>query len=206
MPPEPKVIAMTKFTLVVPTLLSALVSAVPAGAQSDQGQSIGFGGDAPPMCAVTSAPTSNQAANVQLNSADLSQGRIVIDQLVDTNTAQLQPASIKLSFDVTCNAPHRVLIKSINGALEPESQPATLAGQFVTEIYYSALLTWDDTTIEMTASGEASTARSDSLTSFAVTGQVDLEIKVDASLNDMGTPLLQGKYSDTLIITLGPQI
>jgi len=201
-------IAMTKLThtLVVPTLLSALVSAAPARAQSDQGQSIGFGGEAPPMCAVTSAPTSSQAANVQLNSADLSQGRIVIDQLVDTSTAQLQPASITLSFDVTCNAPHRVLIRSVNGALEPENQPAALAERFVTEVYYSALLTWDDTTIEMTASGDAATARSQSLTSFAVTGQVDLEIKVDASLNDMGTPLLEGTYSDTLVITLGPQI
>jgi len=201
-------IAMTKLThtLVVPTLLSALVSAAPAWAQSDQGQSIGFGGEAPPMCAVTSAPTSSQATNVKLDSADLSQGRIVIDQLVDTSTAQLQPASIKLSFDVTCNAPHRVLIQSTNGALEPENQPATLAERFVTEVYYSALLTWDDTTIEMIASGNAATARSQSLTSFAVTGQVDLEIKVDATLNDMGTPLLEGKYSDTLVITLGPQI
>ena len=206
MPPEPKVIAMTKFTLVVPTLLSALVSAVPAGAQSDQGQSIGFGGDAPPMCAVTSAPTSNQAANVRLDSADLSQGRIVIDQLVDTSTAELQPASIKLSFDVTCNAPHRVLIKSVNGALEPVNPPATLTERFVTEVYYSALLTWDDRTIEMVASGNAATARSQSLTSFAITGQVNLEIKVDPSLNDMGTPLLEGTYSDMLVITLGPQI
>jgi len=199
-------IPMTKPTLIAATLLSALFSAAPAGAESDQGQSIGFGGDAPPMCAVTSAPTSSQAANVQLDSADLRQGRIVIDQLVDSSTAELQPASIKLSFDVTCNAPHRVLIKSINGALEPVNQPATLAERFVTEVYYSALLTWDNTTIEMIASGNAATARSQSLTSFAITGQVDLEIRVDASLNDMGTPLLEGTYSDTLVITLGPQI
>jgi len=99
-----------------------------------------------------------------------------------------------------------VLIQSTNGALEPENETAALAERFVTEVYYSALLTLDDTTIEMIASGNAATARSQSLTYFAVTGQVDLEIKVDATLNDMGTPLLEGKYSDTLVITLGPQI
>jgi len=35
---------------------------------------------------------------------------------------------------------------------------------------------------------------------------VELEIKVDGTLNDMGKPLLKGKYSDTLVIVLRPQI
>lgn len=198
--------SMKHLAFLITGILAALYTSASIQADTEQGQSLGVGGDAPPMCAITSAPTSSQAANVSLSSADLSQGRIVIDQLIDPSTAQLQPASIKLSFDVTCNGPHRVLIRSTRGALEPEDPPSALAERFATEVYYTAFLTWDNTTIEMTASGNAGTAQSESLSSFAVTGKVDLEVKVDGALNDMVKPLLEGKYSDTLVIVLRPQI
>lgn len=193
-----------KLSLAIGVLLAVALPAVLVNAETDHGQSVGVGGDAPLMCAITSAPSSSQAANVSLNSADLSQGRLVIEQLIDPDSAHLRPASIKLSFDVTCNGPHRVVIRSVKGALEPEMPTSALTDSFVTEVYYSALLTWDDTTIEMIASGDSATAQSDSLTSFAVAGTVDLEIKVDGTLNDMGRPLLEGKYSDTLVIVLRP--
>jgi len=198
--------SMKHLAFLITGILAALYTSASIQADTEQGQSLGVGGDAPPMCAITSTPTSSQAANVSLSSADLSQGRIVIDQLIDPSTAQLQPASIKLSFDVTCNGPHRVLIRSTRGALEPENPPSALAERFATEVYYTAFLTWDNTTIEMTASGNAGTAQSESLSSFAVTGKVDLEVKIDGALNDMLKPLLEGKYSDTLVIVLRPQI
>jgi len=175
-----------------------------AQANPDQGQSLSLGGDAPPMCAITSPPTSSSASNMTVNEADLGQGRILIGQLIDPGSALLQPASIELSFDVTCNAPHQVEIRSANGALEPETPVTTLAEGFATEVHYSAVLTWNGRGISITADGNAATAQSGTLEDFAITGTAGLQLLIDASLNDMARPLAEGRYIDTLIIQLSP--
>lgn len=185
-------------------LVASLVGAADAQAATDRGQSLRLGGDAPPMCAITSPPGSSSAANMNINEADLSQGRIIINQLVDPSSALLQPASIDLSFNVTCNAPHQVEIRSVNGALQPEMPVLTLAEGFATGVNYTAILTWNGTSISITAEGSAATARSVALSDFAITGAAELELRVDASLNDMTRPLAQGRYVDTLIIEISP--
>jgi len=190
------------FTFGVAFLLSATAA---GNANTDEGQTLGLGGDSPPMCAITSAPAGGQAANMSLQQSDLTQGRVVIDQLIDPSSARLQPASIQLTFDVTCNGPHRVKIRSVNGVLELETPLTTLTPSFVTQVNYNAALTWNNESISMVAEGNEATAQSTSLAGSAARGIVELEIQIDASLNDMTKPLVKGKYSDTLKILLSPQ-
>lgn len=186
--------------------LVALLAAAPRVlADTDQGRSLSLGGDSPPMCAIISPPTGNQASNMSLSQADLGKGHILIEQLVDAGSAQLRPSSMDLSFGVTCNAPHQVAIRSVNGALEPDTPVTTLAEGFATEVNYTAVLTWNGESIAITADGNAATAQSASITDFAVTGKAGLELRVDASLNDMTRPLVEGRYIDTLVIEITPQ-
>jgi hypothetical protein len=81
----------------------------------------------------------------------------------------------------------------------------TLAEGFATEANYTAVLTWNGESIAITADGNAATAQSASIADFAVTGKAGLELRVDASLNDMTRPLVKGRYIDTLVIEITPQ-
>lgn len=183
-------------------VLALCSSTTHAGAE----QNMGIGGDVPPMCKVASAPTRTDSTNMRLGQADLSEATIIIDELIDPQTAQLKASSINLRFDVTCNGPHQVEIRSRDGALKPQNLPEILTERFNPQVNYIATLTWNNDTLAITADGNAASTQAGSTTAFAVAGTAELEVRVDASINDMTRPVVEGVYSDTLVITVSPQI
>jgi len=194
------------YKILIISLIGLLFWLKMADFQANAQGGLGFGGDVPLMCRITSTPTRVQGNNMALAQADFSDGTIILDQLVDDNTARLQPGSIKLRFNAMCNGPHQVSVRSDNGALKPTPSAPPLTEAFLPQINYTATATWADNTIAIVADGNSATAQAARITARAASGPLELTIRVDGSINDMTRPLASGEYSDTLFVTLAPRI
>ena len=88
--------------------LSLSVAVFTTSAMAD-GPVVAVKGAAPAVCYFAPAQ-SGPASNMTLGSASAGQVALMINQLVDPATAQLQPASIALSLNGICNNAHTFMI------------------------------------------------------------------------------------------------
>ena len=94
--------------------LSLAVAVFATSAMAD-GPVVAVKGAAPAVCYFSPAQ-SGSASNMTLGSASAGQVALMINQLVDPATAQLQPASIALSLNGICNNAHTFLISRMGAA------------------------------------------------------------------------------------------
>ena len=183
----------------VNTSLAVAVSVT--SAMADDGPVVAVKGAAPAVCYFT-PPQSGAASNMTLGTASASQATLMINQLVDPATAQLQPASISLSLNGICNNAHTFAIQSNAGGLQTAS--SATAG-FSNHVDYSASVLWGGTSSSVQTSGAAGQASTMAMVPGAFAGTLQLQITVAAG-GANGLPLLAGTYSDTIAITFKPQM
>ena len=93
------------------------VAVLATSALAADGPAVAVKGAAPAVCYFTPAQ-SGPASNMTLGSASASLADLLINQLIDPATAQLQPASISLSLNGICNNAHTFAIQSNGGGLQ----------------------------------------------------------------------------------------
>jgi hypothetical protein len=179
-------------------------SAVPASAGNEAGSELGAKATAPPVCAF-SPVRGGAAENMTLASAGATGATIAITEMIDPTNALLKTANINLAAYAVCNVPHQLTVASTQGALLPETMGADEQGLFLKEIRYRLTARWGSETLTLIANGAAGTHSTTRDIPTARRGDLTLEISVDGADNDLTTPVREGRYSDVIRVTFGPQ-
>lgn len=182
-------------------IVSAAVALVATSTLAADAPVVAVKGSAPAICYFTPAQA-GQATNITLGSVSASQFTLMINQLIDPATAQLQPASISLSLNGVCNNAHTFTIQSNGGGLQTSG--SAMPG-FANHVDYSASILWGGASGTLQTSGLAWQSSSTGVVPGAFAGPLQLQIMVGAG-GANGLPLLAGTYSDTIIITFKPQM
>ena len=170
--------------------------AVPASAQvlDAVSQRLEMIGDAPAAC-VIGQPVATNAVNASFSVNSIASGTIGISDFVDLQTGETRASSIELTFPVTCNASHRVTLRSGNGGMlrAGSSASASNPGQgFLEFVTYQLQLGWDGQNLQLPSSdggGAIPAARAST---------VELLLRVDTP--DGSGPLVAGQYDDSIVI------
>lgn len=150
-------------------------------------------GTAPTAC-VVGAPSATQLSNMSFAVSANAAGRIAISEFVDPQTAITRAASIDLTLPVTCNASHRVEVRSDNGGLlrAGATSTAPTAGGFGQFTAYRYQIGWTGRTLEQASDGGTGTLA----TPRPARGDLTLRLTSPQGIG----PLLAGQYSDVLVI------
>lgn len=150
-------------------------------------------GTAPTGCIMGQLSAANPA-NMTFAANSASTGTVGFAQFVDLTSLRTMPGSIDIVLPVTCNASHRIEVRSANGGLlraGAVSPTATLGGfgQFVP---YTYRVDWLGQDYERASNGGTLAVAGDQA------GRGNLTLRV-ASPAGTG-PLVAGQYNDTITI------
>lgn len=141
-----------------------------------------------------------------LASTAAGQNLISISALANPNTAQLQAGSILLSMKGLCNQAHALTITSSNGGLKSQSPSnAPLGTGFASRVDYVAQATWASNSVTLQTAGIIGQSAPPAQVTGAFSGNLILQIAIDPSGAGY-LPLIAGGYTDTLTLTLAPQL
>ena len=164
-------------------------------------------GNTPEICAVQNPVLTRGGQFV--NFLTLNGTMLQISQLADPRTLATLPASADVSFATVCNFPHRIVLQSQNNGLWRGGAIATPPPSgFADGVPYTVNLTWGP--INDTFFVDA-TSRQQSQTTVAVghaeAGDIQLHLAIQAGASNLvaNAPLIEGIYSDTLLLTVEPQ-
>ena len=169
----------------------------------DQASNLSIGATAPAKCIFTSAPRQLNSSNMTVTSAATGASSIVVDELVDANTSQLQVASIELELLGVCNKAHYLSLKSIRGGLSPQDVTPALGGSFLQHINYKAEISWAGRTATLVTDETPGQTSSAGFIEGPNSGPLNLTLTIDGTVNDMTLPTAEGVYSDALIVQIG---
>jgi hypothetical protein len=174
-----------------------------AYANDGQGSNLNVGGQADPICAFKAAPRQLSASNMSLSAAGINASQINVDELVDGNTALLKEASIQLELSGVCNQAHYVSLQTTYGGLAPQESTTVTNGTFLQHVNYRATVEWAGLTAELQTSATAGEKVSSGLIEGANDGLLNIGLFIDSTTNDMNVPVVEGTYSDALIVQIG---
>lgn len=173
-------------------------------AGSEAGSELGAKATAPPVC-VFSAVRGLSADNMTFAAAGEAGTTVAITEMIDQTNALLKPASINLAAYAICNMPHQLTVTSTQGALVPENSGGEAQGPFLKEIRYRATARWGAQTLTLLANGTGGARSATRDIPTAQKGDLTIEIRVDGTDNDLTTPVMEGRYLDTVRFTFGPK-
>jgi hypothetical protein len=154
------------------------------------GQRLDLVGEAPSAC-VLAPPSAGAGVNASLNVHSGRSAEVILNQLVDEETARPRAASRSINFPVVCNAAHTVVVRTTRGALVAEG--AEPGQGFRNRLPYQVSADW---------LGQTATGASDSLTPVNISaanggaGSLSLIVEIPGG----GDPLVSGTYSDSLVV------
>jgi hypothetical protein len=164
-------------------------------------------GNTPEICAVQS-PVLTGGGQL-INFLSLNGTMLQIDQLADPRTLTTVAAAADVTFPTVCNFPHRVVIQSQNNGLWRGGAIASPPPSgFADGVPYTVNLTWGPTTDTFFVDA---TSRQTTQHSVAVgqprAGDILLHLAIQAGASNLtaNAPLIEGVYSDTLLVTVEPQ-
>jgi hypothetical protein len=185
---------MLRKSLTVTLLTLVSMSAEAADDTSSASQTFTINGTAAPVC-LLGTPNSGGSTN-----ATYASNTITLTQFIDPSTALVNDANMTLNISkAMCNYSSWLSLASQNGGLKPTSAPAIASGSgaFLTIVPYTVEATWGTVHVSLdTASGlktattEAGGANSGSLSLVFATHKTTV-------------PVVQGNYSDTVIVKIG---
>lgn len=176
-------------------MLFAAAIATPALAQSAPvaNRQLQVEGTAPTGCLMGAMSVSGSSnMNFAVNSS--SSSTVGFGQFVDLNTLRTMPGSIDLALSLTCNASHRVQVRSANGGLlrAGAASPSALLGGFGQFVGYSYRVSWLGQTYNQLSTGGILLVNGDQA------GRGDFALRVESPA---GTgPLAAGQFNDTITI------
>jgi len=150
-------------------------------------------GTAPTGCLMGALSAANPA-NMTFAVGSTSSGTVGFAQFVELNSLRTLPGSIDLVLPITCNAAHRIEVRSANGGLlrAGAASPTTTLGGFGQFVAYSYRAAWLGQTYDQASNAGLLTVASDQ----AAKGDFGLRVSSPAGTG----PLAAGQYADTITI------
>jgi len=148
-------------------------------------------GTARPAC-VMGSPARTVGNNMTFEPASPGSGQLSIVEFVDNNAVS-RGGVIDILFPMVCNAPHRVTVRSATGALRRLGAPVQ-TGPFAEFHGYRLRSQWGSQLANAESQAGPLIIDSDG----ARAGQMTLSVDLPAG----GRPLVQGLYSDEIIVEL----
>jgi hypothetical protein len=192
---------MTKTKLVV--LVAALLAAAMSHASAAATYLVQ--GSVPQLCSMQLPRLLSDRAPI--NVTDLTGNSIAITQLTDPTTMATKATQFDVGFDAVCNYAHRLVVESQNNGLWRDALTGPAPG-FADAVPYTAVITWGDTTTTFRADAEVKQIANVTVPVNKPTeGQIELqfEIRAGAANGDSFAPMLAGRYSDIIRVTVEPQ-
>ncbi|MFY8049044.1 MAG: hypothetical protein ACOVNS_09505 [Erythrobacter sp.] len=150
----------------------------------------------------TAAPACNIAPgsaagsrNASFQSSGSTGGTVAITSFADPQTAQANPASVKVEIPVICNSAHAVTLRSANGGMLRSGGTTGPVGNFIQFLPYAVQLDWVGQTLAGTSDLSAPLA-------FAVPSAGQGLLTVDIAIAASEAPMVAGAYADTLQIEI----
>lgn len=160
-----------------------------------------MGGEAVPICQMP-APTTSSTNNASFDGSKLS-----IAELLDENTAMVKASEVIISYPGTmCNWAATLSVASANGAMIRTSGTDTAvagSGQFLDRIHYTVNVQWGQISID---NFNTALLTGDRKISKATGGANRADLIVTVRTAEGNTPVLNGTYTDTLTVKVGPAI
>jgi hypothetical protein len=160
---------------------------------------------APEWCSVLNAGGQGTTTGANNNTVGPVGSELKIIDLVDPTTLSTRAASATIGFDVACNYPHQVTVRSLNNGLR-RATGATGPG-IASGVPYTATLNWGDAGLSFFADAQSPIElRRQLTTSGAVAGPLTVAVEITAGATNIGpnSPLGAGEYSDVISIEVGP--
>jgi hypothetical protein len=176
--------------VVIPTALRA---------GDEGGSQLGGKLTVPAICSFSSAPRVVAANNMTMSSGN-NATHLNISTMFDATTATLRPAAITLALRGVCNVPHQLSLSTAIGVMRAANQQEAQA-IFVDQVRYRATAQWGPQSITLIADGSGP-KRVDLVLGHAEVGDLQVEIRVDGSDNDLTAPLIADTYSDVIILNI----
>lgn len=183
------------FTIIV-TLSTAL--APQANAASDRASSsFTLKGEAKPVC-VMPAPRA-AGSGVTYN-----EGVIIFDEFLQPDLT-LNAGTVTITFPATmCNYNTMLSLTTASGAMRNRDPAATVAGDansFLTEVDYTASLTWGSVSMPVLDTSQLGAgAAVEKIVGGANVGDLTLTIKTEGGT----VPVVRGLYDDVITLDIGP--
>ncbi len=170
-----------------------------------QAQSIDIQGKAKPVCNFAPAQAA-EVLNMTLVSPSSGQIDVGIDNLTDPQSAQLLPGSISITLKGACNHAHSISLSTTHGGLHSLYGAVDRKdGGFLDHVHYVARLTWALTTTEMHTADSFGQAPRPTAFGGAFSGFLQLQVFLDQPAAN-NTSIIAGAYSDSLFLTIKPQL
>lgn len=137
-------------------------------------------------------PVSSGGAEIRQSDDGLT---VNFNSIVDPETAEVVPFGLMISFDVSCNFPHTVSIRSNSGGLQSSTPAQT--DQFSDRADYNVDASWAGGAAGFLTTGTPGEGVGMTVGGLNA-GRFDIQIGSASS----ETPLVSGDYSDTLVIEI----
>ena len=157
-----------------------------------------LGGRVTDMCRLAAPIAVGGGVNASFVNVGTGASQVQISTLASEEDAVLNPASISLDFDATCNYAHSVTLQSQKGGLKNEDPSATGGAGFRLLAGYAATLIWGGISQDLNVSGAAGVN-----TVLNQGGATHGIISVLIQIPGGGDPLVSGAYSDLLVLEFG---
>lgn len=129
-----------------------------------------------------------------------------IDNLIDPQSAQLLPGSISITLKGACNHAHSISLSTSRGGLHSAHGAVDgKNGGFLDHVHYIARLTWASSTTEMHTADLLGQPTRPVVFGGAFSGFLQLQVILDQP-ETKNTPIIAGSYSDSLFLTIKPQL
>ena len=182
-----------------PLLALALVFAPATAAQAQDiaraEQRLDLAATAPAACVLAQA-SANNASNASFAATGVTSGQIAITQLVDNASATSLASAVTLSLPLTCNASHRIQVRTANGGLVRTGSNNRGSTGFAEFLAYRVNLAWAGQALDR-GSDQGSFLLD---TPRPATGTVELRVTTPPGQG----PLVAGQYADSIIVEFQP--
>jgi hypothetical protein len=186
---------------VVMRIFALSLIVVPAALQAadEGGSQLGGKLTVPAICSFSSAPRVVTANNMTMSSGN-DATHLNISTMFEAATATLKPAAITLALRGVCNVPHQLSLSTAIGVMRAANQREAQT-IFVDQVRYRATAQWGPQSLTLIADGSGP-KRVDLVVGHAEAGDLQIEIKVDGSENDLTAPVIAGTYSDVITLNI----
>ena len=166
-------------------------------AASTKEEGMQLGGSVPDICLLAAPVSNGGGVNAQFQSGTEDNSQVLITSLANEESGVLNPASITLDFNGTCNFAHSVILTSSSGGLRNEIADIN-SGGFTSVGIYAATMNWNGLSESLTLNGQEG--------AFATLSQISANsgvLTLSVDIPGGGSPLVAGTYSDVLTIEFG---
>jgi hypothetical protein len=177
--------------LAIAALLSPALAGAAISAESSDSQ-IEISGTVGRVC-VLPTPIQTAGSNARFNN-----GQLVIDELIDENTATVRASSVQITFPkAMCNYNASITIGSQNVGLTLQAEQQALSDNFIRKVPYKLNGKWGSVDIPVLDTA------SEGMVSRTAGGANLGDLTITVTTENGTQPALHGEYRDIIVLKLG---